>query len=494
MVGNWMRLVTIVTRWFATRTVGCLLLCAGLAAQDLQKPSAPLPQAPAPANVIFPAQFPNGHVDKMAIQSQPDNISACDPVIRLDKSSVPCEGPRRITLEEAQAQARTVDSTMARLAQLQVEAARQARLAAQSEYFPKVSSSFLNLHFNKLMGEQFVVEHPLLGGSSTAALPLLGKNQTLVAVTAAQPVTPLFKLHEVVNIARADERIAMAKAGMPISETAHNVEKNYYELLVAQRQLAIAKENDERIRGAQLLASSSGLPGQFPSHNHNEEQLETKKAVVVAVSQVKELTASLNLLLGYPVDTELELVPPDPQYEDISLKEASDRAMVANPEVIEAEQTVVKARAASRLSKLDYVPDFAVLGGYAYQKDMLPLLPLDFSFVGVMGTYTLFDFGKREHIIKERTAQVSAGELAVELTKAKVAANLKSSYFVMQRARQLSELAHRMASAVQLQTTGYTAEEGQFSSIKAKLEVEVFQADLEYRQALAALKAVMHER
>ena len=381
---------------------------------------------------------------------------------------------------------------MAHLAQLQVEAARQARLAAQSEYFPKVSSTFLNLHFNKFMGDEFEVRRPLLGGSTTFPIPLLGKNQTLVAVTAAQPVTPLFEIHELVNIMRADERIAMAKAGMPVSETAHNVEKNYYELLVAQRQLAIAKANGERIRGPQLLASNSPLPGQLASHN--DEELVTDKAFVIAASKVKELSGTLNLLLGYAVDTELELVPPDPEYEDISLKEASDRAMTANPEIIEAEQTVVKAQSASRISKLAYVPELAVLGGYAYQNDVIPVLPLDFSFIGVMGSYTLFDFGKREHTIKERTAQVSAAELAVELTKAKVAASVKSSYFAMQRARQLSELAHRMASAVQLQTTSYAPENDEFILTKAKLEVELFQADLEYRQALAALKALMHER
>jgi hypothetical protein len=89
---------------------------------------------------------------------------------------------------------------MAQLAELQVEAAREARFAAPSEYFSKVSSSFLKLHCNKLMGEEFIVQHPLLGGSTTLALPLVGKNQTLVAATAAQPLTPLFKLYEVVNI------------------------------------------------------------------------------------------------------------------------------------------------------------------------------------------------------------------------------------------------------------------------------------------------------
>jgi hypothetical protein len=61
--------------------------------------------------------------------------------------------------------------------------------------------------------------------------------------------------------------------------------------------------------------------------------------------------------------------------------------MTANPEIVEAEQTVVKARAGSRLSKLVYIPDFAVLGGYAYNDNAIPLLPRDFSFIGIMGSY-----------------------------------------------------------------------------------------------------------
>ena len=108
---------------------------------------------------------------------------------------------------------------------------------------------------------------------------------------------------------------------------------------------------------------------------------------------MRELTAALNLLLGNPIEQELELAPPVTQVEEISLKEAADKAMAANPEVVEAEQTVAKARAASKLSKLDYIPDVAVLGGYAYNANAIPLLPRDFSFIGIMGSYTLFDFG-----------------------------------------------------------------------------------------------------
>lgn len=105
--------------------------------------------------------------------------------------------------------------------------------AAQPEYFPKVSASFLNLHFDNLMGEEFIVQHPLPASSTTLALPLVGKNQTLVALTAAQPLTPLFTLHQLVNVARADGRIAAAKA------------------------------NGQSIHGAQLLASGAAAPGEL---------------------------------------------------------------------------------------------------------------------------------------------------------------------------------------------------------------------------------------
>ncbi|HEY6412956.1 MAG TPA: TolC family protein [Edaphobacter sp.] len=180
--------------------------------------------------------------------------------------------------------------------------------------------------------------------------------------------------------------------------------------------------------------------------------------------------------------------------EEISLKEATDKALAANPEVVEAEQTVVKARAASRLSKLDYVPDVAVLGGYIYNSNTLPLLPRDFSFIGIIGSYNLFDFGKREHTIRERTAQLGMAETALELTKGKVAASVKSSYFEMERSQKLGELAHRLSSAIPLQRVSYGADGPELAISRAKVEVEMFQYDLDYRQALAQLRIVMGEQ
>ena len=261
---------------------------------------------------------------------------------------------------------------------------------------------------------------------------------------------------------------------------------------MAQRELTVARAKAGSLRNDQLVASNAALSVGLPKTGSDD--VTAIKALVSAEMKVKELTTSLNQTLGLPLETELELVAPLLPLEEISLQEAVDKATAANPEVVEAEQTAVKARAAQKLSKLDYIPDVAVLGGYAYNNNAIPLLPRDFSFIGFMGSYTLFDFGKREHTVKERNAQVSAAEMAVQLTKQKVAASVKTSYFGMERSRRVSELTHRVADALPIQRVSYDKDASELALSRATIEVEMFQADLEYRQALGELKTLMGER
>jgi len=376
-----------------------------------------------------------------------------------------------------------------RLGELQVEAAKQHRLGTESEFFPKISAGMFNIHFNKFMGDQVTVRRPFVGGTATIQVPLLGKDFTLVDVTAAQPVTPLLKLRQAYKVARADENIARAKAGMPVTSASSLVDKNYYELLVAQRQMIIAESNARRVEKNGFADKS----GPSAPTGHNPELLKAAEELATAGTRVKELTAALNEKLGWPQDRDLELVPPVLEVEEISLPQAISQAKAANAEVIEAEQTLAKARAASTLSKLEYVPDAAIVGGYVYNGNVIPVLPRDFSYVGIAASFTLFDFGKREHTIKERKAQVSMAETALQLTKAKVEGNVKHTYYELERSRQLSEMTRRMSASLQ-QNVSYADDQDQVAAWRARVEIEMYQADLDYLQALAQLKTLMGER
>jgi len=307
---------------------------------------------------------------------------------------------------------------------------------------------------------------------------------------ATQPVTPIFSVYQLVKIARADENIARAKAGMPVTETAMKVEKTFFELLVAQRELTGAEADSKKIQAKWLRASSSGVTS--VSTEQEQDMISAEKAIIGPASKVKELTASLDEMLGLPEGTRLELVPPAPLVEDISLKEVADKAMAANAEVVEAEQTAIKAHAGLTLTKLTYVPTVAIFGGFTNGNFITQsILPSNFTYIGFVATFTLFDGFKREHGVKEAKAQAEMADLGVQLTKAKVAGTVKNSYLELDRSRQFYQLARRMVSASRFVEASYKPDDPEVASARAKMEADMFRAELEYRQAYAKVKALM---
>ncbi|HVP50004.1 MAG TPA: TolC family protein [Candidatus Bathyarchaeia archaeon] len=405
-------------------------------------------------------------------------------IVRATAAFTPAsDGVFRLTLDDAQQAAAGASNPLVRLGELQVEAAKQHRLGVEAQYFPNLSTSYLGLHFNKHPGEV------LSAGPPPVAVNIITKDSNAVNLLAVQPITPLFSIYQLAKIARADENIARAKAGMPVAETAMKVEKNFFELLVAQRELTSAEADSKKVQARWLTASGSGVTS--ISTEQEQEMISAEKAILGPASRVKELTASLDEMLGLPEGTRLELVPPAPLVEDTSLKEVADKAMAANAEVVEAEQTAIKAHAALTLTKLTYVPTVGVLGGYAFQDMINLVLPRSFGYIGASASWTIFDFGKREHGVKESRANAEAADLGVQLTKAKVASAVKSSYLELDRSRKFYQLARRMVSASQFVEASYKPDDPEVTSARAKMEADMFRAELEYRQAYAKVKALM---
>jgi outer membrane protein TolC len=394
---------------------------------------------------------------------------------------------RRLTLEEAKHSIDPAASPMAHLSQLSVDAARQHRLGVQADYFPKFGATFTNLHFTEFLGQVVTLRRL----NSQVALPLLAQDQTVAALTFVQPITPLFVVHQAVKIARADERIAKAKAGVAVTKNTRDaeIEEIYLKLLIAKRQVTAAGLKLGRGEGRQLYAAASiesiGSPEQ------DLELVEARKAFDTASVKARELTAALNRAIGWPEDTELDLALPNPLVEHVSLEEIANKSVAANPDLVEAEQTVVKARAASRITKFEYVPTVAAVAGYMFQ-NAIPALSSNFGYGGVMASYTLFDFGKRERAVKEARARLGMAELALQMTRAKIAADLKKSYFELERSRELSNVAQKMGSSLALLMRVNSApESGEAKAARVAIEMEMLEADLAHRQAFARLKALM---
>jgi outer membrane protein TolC len=407
-------------------------------------------------------------------------IFVCLPSRTHGRQTTAPAGVQKITLPEAQA--RAAASAKVRAAELSADADRYHRQAATADYFPKVGSTFLNLHFNKLMGEHIALSRQSLD------VRLLNKDQSLVALTVTQPVTPLLKVRQAVNVARADERIAQAKLSDTTLDVTHNVEHSYFDLLVADfRQKAAASRLDD-LRSRTLIASAA--PSDVAASSLRSSQLLTaEEDVAISRSKVEQLMRSLNALLGLPLDTELALVAPDPlPDETISLTTARQRASAANSEVIEAEQTVVKAQAAVNLSKLEYVPDVAVMAGYAYQT-ALDVLPADFSFLGIVATFNVFDFGKREKTLKERKTYLELAQLNLQAARSKVSAAVQSAYNDLEKATRNRNLRGGRLSEARTQSHPVVLQDEKAREFDA--EAELAQAEWDYRIARLQLHKLL---
>jgi outer membrane protein TolC len=426
-----------------------------------------------------------------AQQPQPAAPNPDAPSVLKIRSDV-LAGVRRLTLADAQQLGQAAGDPLVRLGQLQVEAARQHRLGVKSMYFPSVTTQFFNLHLNESPGQLLTFRRPLQGGLISVPVGVIFQDQTTVNVVATQPITQLFAVRQLVNIAEADENIAKAKAGMPLTSLARQVEKNFFDLLVAQRELAAAASDAKKVRTSWVNVGDSGSPGTVAQQ---ADALRAATAEALIAGKVATLTASMNGLLGLAPDTRLELVPPAPLVENLTLKDALAQAQASpSSDVVEAGQTFVKARSATKLTKLAYVPGVAVVGGYVHQ-DMLSdtVLPESFAYVGVVGTYTLFDSLKRERAVKEAAAQEEAAALGVQLARAKVASAVKGAYFELERSRDAYYLARRMLSTthtgVSLVSDTQNAE-----SRRAQAEADVLRAEFTYREAYATLTSLIVDR
>jgi len=469
--------------------ISICVACLGVFAQDAADK---IPQGPQSA---LPVTAPQSAPYKFDSSFRMDSLKTTSVVHRgavlATTALTPApDGVVTLTLDEAQQQAAVASNPLVRLGELQVEAAKQHRKGVEAQYFPNMSTSFFDLHYNKHPGDVLTLQGPL-GAEHQVSVNIINKDSNTLNLIAVQPITPLFSIYQLAKIARADENIARAKAGMPLAQTASNVEKTFFELLVAQRELTSSKARAKTMQAKWLRASNSGATS--ISKEQETDMISVEKAVIGPASKVKELTASLDEMLGLPEGTKLELVAPDPLIENISLNEATEKA-TANSEVIEAEQTAIKAHAGLTATKLQYVPTVGVLGGYAFQNAINLVLPRSFGYIGFSASWTIFDFGKREHGVKEVKAQAEMADLGVQLTKAKVAAAVKSAYFELERSRQLSQLARRMVSSTQLVEARYNPNDPEVESAQATIEADMFRTELEYRQAYAKLKALMGTR
>jgi multidrug efflux pump subunit AcrB/outer membrane protein TolC len=412
---------------------------------------------------------------------------------------------RRITLDEAVALATKQNSTV-KLAHLKEREMHARVIEARANYFPVLSNESAAAHLSNIehmeipMGALGV--YPVIGPipGKNDSLPLGHHNFILSTTTAAQPITQYFKIHAGVGVAKADAGVAWDDARRAENEVALKVKQFYYGLLSAERRKQAAELRIEA--GEKRLAEArngveAGAVLELKVLEGHAQIAEARHALGSLEDAISDMKVEFNDLTGLPLDSEVELVPPDPATSDATAGDLETEALAHNPEVAAAEQTLKKARAGLSAAHAEYIPEIGAFAQYVHQ-DGVPLLTENNGLVGFKMNWTLLEFGKRSGQVHERQAQVAEAEENLRHVENRVRVDIEKEVRKVRRAETGLEAARENVAAraemrritanqVEASTANPSAlkeTEGQL----AEAEAVLFQAEMERNTARAELE------
>ena len=400
---------------------------------------------------------------------------------------------RHLTLDEAVRLAISQNREL-KIARLKVIEGEQKKAGEHSGYFPLLTNQSNALHVSALQ----LIEVPpgafgAIGGTLIPAQGVtVGQGQLTFfssGTQLSQPLTQLIRIHDANRIAAAEVAISRDDLKKAENQIALDVHTVYFAILIARFQKQSAeqqssyatetlRESEDEVRNGSALKIAA-IQGRA-------NLLESEQAVLTAELQLADLTTELNDLLGLPLDTRLELAPAAPaNFDQRPREEYVQSAWSENPQILAAEATVRKARAALGVAKSAYIPDITAYARHSYQ-DGVPFLVRNFGTFGLTLSWDVFDFGKRRSAVRERETELDEAEENLRRLKDEVAVGIERSYNKLERTRRLVEVANQV---VRLRQEGERLSQNQLAlgvilaSDRKQATATSYQAQADFLQA-----------
>jgi outer membrane protein TolC len=412
--------------------------------------------------------------------------------------------PRRITLDEALAMARQQNPIL-KIQRLKERESARKRDAIRANAFPRLSNESSLLYNSQLQNvaipRGFLGVLPQLGPVPSDDLRLLQGANTfgLSMTTAAQPLTPLIRIHAGTRAAEQDIRIAEAETRRAENEIALKVQEAYLGALLLEKRIAAARQKVEAAEAARADAANaveSGAALDVKLLEADARLLEAKNTLLQLENQRADVLAELADLIGLDPDTELELVPSPWAAPPVEPAEALvQRALERSPEVKAAEATVEKARRAVRAAQAEFIPDIALFATHAQQRGV-PFLPSSNAAVGARLSWDLFDGGKKRALVGERRAQLEQAEQNLLRVRHRVQIDVEKARRKVERFQDLVRVAERALEARReaLRITSDAAETGVAPPVKlAEAQAAAAEAEAMAEEARAGLRLAVAE-
>ncbi len=328
-------------------------------------------------------------------------------------------------------------------------------------------------------------------------------NLFLGSVGAYQPISQLGKIRVGVKAAEADVRIAQTQVTKAELEVLQGVEKLYYGVLIAQKQLDEANANVQLTQAKLYDVESALLAGKTDEVYKVGLQADLasqQQKVVQILNQMEDYEADLKVVLGVPDTDSLRLT--DVSMEGLAVQPLNtylEESRQSNPDVKLATQTIEKVEYGIEAARKDKLPNVGVLAGYNYQ-NVISDLPANNYFLGLNVSWNIYDFGKRRSEENQRLSQKKQAEAYQAHTQEDVAAKISKAYRKVTQSQRLITVAQQAVTLrreeVRMKTNakeaGLKLEKDLLESKAslAKAEQDLYGAQLAYRLAIAELNTL----
>ena len=416
--------------------------------------------------------------------------------------------PLNLSLPEA------VDLALKQNAALKISRAKvlenQERIVStKSKYFPLLSNetSYVGLSSHQLIhipaGSLGTV--PGLGPFPSQDTSINQGSDTVLVTTTklTQPLTPLFKINEANEIAKADHKISKSDERKAELEIIFGVHQLYYGLLIAQKQKDAAQaaldaaqeglsESEDAVRSGKVL--------DVVETGSRVQLLQSRQLLLEAENQISDVTSELNDLLGLPLDTMLDLTEiKDERSAPQPLDQYLQEALYSNPELRAAKDNIEKANHAVSAARDEYIPDISLFASHTYQHGSA-FLQHNIGVFGAQMSWNIFDWGSRSGAVGERRAQLIQAEENVKRLEQSITVEISKAYRKMERIKLIVDAASE-AVVLQKRNEQLSADRLKAGLIKKsqydesvaavkKAEWEELQAILEYRLSQAELDRI----
>ncbi len=334
-----------------------------------------------------------------------------------------------------------------RVAQEEVQAAREQTREAKTDFLPKFSAEYSYRRPSE--------NTTTIGG---VEFENTDRDQYRFTGTVAQPLFTGFEILSTYQLAKLGLDVAEIQLVRARLDLILEVKEAYLGIVRAEKIREVAEQSVRQLQEGLRVAKDFFRVGMSPKIDVLDAETRLGEAELQLIRATNDLgvaKALFNTVLRQPIETSVQVedVLSTAPYER-SYESSQEIALNHRPELLEADKEVASAEKEITLAKSDYYPDITLSVNYFRRGDDPTVDGSEFVDrenwdVVAAATWTLFEWGRTRYATNQQRARLRQAKETREKIKDSVLLEVKTAYLTVQAAEEAIRVAKKSVESAE---------------------------------------------